>query len=197
MRHLIVATAILAAASSASAETRPAKAQAAKPQSGTTATSTATATGDAMAPPLTKTVAVEAGDSAMVRAAKRAVASRGPASQRRVVSLTTNNTHGRIAISTSGPTTGPTVLPLTTNWATPQKPQPSVAQQEAAAQSAERTEKLKKLEMEQQRLAAELEDETPNDIDEDALDRRMAEIQAEQKKLQQQQQQQGQRPPQR
>src|SRR5690349_23556330 len=75
MRHLIVATAILAAASSASAETRPAKAQAAKPQSGTTATSTATATGDAMAPPLTKTVAVEAGDSAMVRAAKRAVAS--------------------------------------------------------------------------------------------------------------------------
>jgi hypothetical protein len=186
MRHLIVATGILAFTLHASAQTQTAKPQTATTQSGAAA--------EATAPLLTKTVEVEAGDSPMVRAAKRAVASRGPASQRRVVSLTTNGTHGRIAIS-SGPKQGPTVLPLTTNWATPQKPQPSVAEQQAAAQAAERTEKLKKLELEQQGLAAQLDEETPNDIDEDALDRRMAEIEGEQKKLQQQQQ--TQRPPQR
>jgi hypothetical protein len=147
------------------------------PQSAAT---TSASTDDAATPALTKTVVVEPNDSPMVRAAKRAVASRVPTAQRRVVSLTTTNTRGRVAFA-SGPTEGPKALPPAPATSPAPKPQPS--QQAEAKRAAE--EKLKKLEAEQAMVAAEMDEPYGGDIEEDQVEKRLSEIEAERKKLQQ------------
>ena len=165
MRHVLIAAGALAIAAQAYAQTA-----AAPPAESAT-------------PPLTKTVAVDPNDSPMVRAAKKAVASRVHPTQRRVVSLSTANARGHFAVST-GPVEGPKVLPLaTTSTQTAPKPQPSLAQQEAARRAAVQ-EKLKKLETEENQLGAEMDEPYGHDLDEDEVEKRLIEIQAEKKKLQ-------------
>lgn len=167
MRHLIVATGILVLVAHVHAQSEPP----AKPSETTT-------------PPLMKTVTIDPSDSPMVAAAKRAVASRVHPSQRRVISLTSTMARGRVAQAT-GPTTGPRVLPLPTS-STPstQASQPTSAQRAARKQEAEVQEKLKKLEAEESRLGVETDEPYGNDIDEDQVEKRLAEIAAERKKLQ-------------
>lgn len=148
---------------------------------------------DATIPPLTKTVAVDPNDSPMVRAAKRAVASRVSVGQHRVVSITSTSTRGRYAEST-GPAEGPHAKPQATGWTTPvQKPQPSESERVAAAKyAAEIKQKLKKVQAEQGQMANEMDEPYGGDIDEDQAEQRLAQAAAEQKKLEQS----AQKPPQ-
>jgi hypothetical protein len=173
MRHLIVATGILILAAHASAQSST------KPEPAPAAT-------DATVPPLTKTVAVDPNDSPMVRAAKRAVASRVPATQRRVITLNSTTSRGHFAEST-GASEGPHVLPLSPpGWATPIKPAPPTpAQEEAAKNAVAVQQKLKKLEAEQQRMAAEAEEPYGGDVGEDEAEARAAALAAEREKLEQ------------
>jgi hypothetical protein len=168
MRHFVIAAGILAIAVHASAQSANAQSKSEPPAESTT-------------PPLTKTVTVDPNDSPMVRAAKKAVASRVNPAQRRVVSLNSTNTRGRFAIA-SGPVEGPKVLPLSP---APTPPGPSASQQEAAKRAAAVQKQLKKLETEQKMLAAEMDEPYGHDLDEDQAEMRMYENQAEQKKLQQ------------
>jgi hypothetical protein len=178
MRHLILVTGFLVLATYASA------------QSATTTTTATTPTAappaESTVPPLTKTVAVDPNDSPMVRAAKRAVASRVPATQRRVITLNSTGTHGRFAES-SGATEGPKVLPLSSDgWVTPIKPPPpTIAQQEAAKNAAAVQQKLRQLEAEQQRMAAEADEPYGGDVSEDEAEARAAALAAEREKLEQ------------
>src|SRR5689334_7677580 len=115
MRHFVIAAGILALAAHANAQSA--------------AKSSAPPPAEPATPALTKTVAIDPNDSPMVRAAKKAVATRVNPAQRRVVSLNSTNTRGRFAIAT-GPTEGPK-LPPPTPAATP-APRPTPSQSEAA-----------------------------------------------------------------
>jgi len=169
MRHLVIAAGILAIAVHANAQSANAQSTSAPPADSTT-------------PALTKTVTVDPNDSPMVRAAKKAVASRVNPAQRRVVTLHSTNTRGRFAVAT-GPTEGPKVLPLSPASAPAVQPSPS--QQEAAKRAAAVQKQLKKLEAEQKMLAAETDEPYGGDIDEDQVEKRLYENQAAQKKLEQ------------
>lgn len=180
MRSFIVATGILVLAAHADAQSTTASAPA--PASTTTA-APAAAPED---PPLIKTVADDPNDSPMVRAAKRAVASRQNPKQRRVVSVKPTSagtaTRGRVAVAT-GPVEGPKVPPLPSD-AKAVTPPKELSQSELAAQHrAMVQEKLRQLKSEEERIAAELDEETP-EMDEDLIDKRLADIEAERKKLQ-------------
>lgn len=168
MRSFLIATGVLVLAAHVQA------------QSATTATDTT-----ATAPPLIKSVADDPNDSPMVRAAKRAVASRQNAGQRRVVTLASPGaaTRGRVAIAT-GPAIGPNLPPPQPDAsAKASAPKVITAQEKASAQrQAEVQEKLKQLKNEEERIAAELDEEHP-EMDEDLIDKRLAEIEAERKKL--------------
>ncbi len=165
MRHFVIAVGILAIAAHANAQSSPASAPPA----------------ESATPPLTKTVVEDPNDSPMVRAAKKAVASRVSPAKRRVVSLNSTNTRGRFAVAT-GPTQGPKVPPLSPA-ATPAV-QPSSSQQEAARRAAAVQRQVKKLETEQKRLAAEMDEPYGGDIEEDQVETRMYESQKELQKLQ-------------
>jgi hypothetical protein len=170
MRHLVIAAAgILAIAAHANAQSANAQSASAPPAEST--------------PALTKTVIIDPNDSPMVRAAKKAVASRVSPAQRRVVSLNSTKTRGRFAVAT-GPTEGPKVPPPSPP-ATPAV-RPSASQQEAAAkQKAAVRKQLEKLEAEQQMLAAEMDEPYGGDIEEDQVEQRLYETQQELQKLQQ------------
>jgi hypothetical protein len=174
MRSFLIATGILVFAVHANA------------QSGSTSTPAPAAKPAAAetTPALIKSVADDPNDSPMVRAAKRAVASRQNPGQRRVVRLTTSGgaTRGRVAIS-SGPTEGPMVPPPVPDTTHVPQPKPSSAQENAARRQAEVREKLKNLAAEEERIAAELMEEQP-EMDEDFIDKRVVEIEAERKQLQ-------------
>lgn len=149
-------------------------------QSTTTTATDATTT----APPLIKNVAEEPNDSPMVRAAKRAVASRQNAGQRRVVTLTSSGaaTRGRVAVS-SGPTEGPKLPPPPSDAKRAEPPKVLTAQERAAKHQAEVQGKLKQLAAEEERISTELDEPYGHDMDEDAVEKRLTEIEAERKKL--------------
>jgi hypothetical protein len=141
-------------------------------------------------PPLVKSVTVEAGDSPMVRAAKRALAARVAPGQRRVVSLTTSNTRGRVSVST-GPAEGPVVPPAPTSLYPMTKPesQQTSTQREASRLAAEKRaaamqDRLKQLAAEEAVLASEADEPYGHAMDEDQVEKRLTEIQAERKRLQ-------------
>ena len=169
MRHFILYAGMFIVAAHAQAQT-----VAAPPAESTT-------------PPLTKTVTIDPNDSPMVRAAKRAVASRVNPAQRRVVSLTSTNTRGRLAIAT-GPTEGPRIPPAQT------PPGPSGEERQRASvkevgrlkavAETEKQEKLKQLAVEEGLLGTEMDEPYGNDVDEDRAVKRLSEIEAERKKLQ-------------
>jgi hypothetical protein len=167
MRHLIVATAVLIAATSSHAQSQPAAAS------------------DSAAPALTKSIVIQAGDSPLVRAAKSAVASRQHPSNRRVLTLGRNTGRGRFAQAT-GPTEGPNIPPSTAY--VPPKPDNSGANQANAQRAAEVQSRLKQLEQEEQVVGAEMDEPYGGDIEEDAVDKRLTDIAAERQKLQQEQQ---------
>jgi hypothetical protein len=171
MRSFIVTTGILVFAAHVHAQSAP-------------ATTTATPAPDA-APALIKTVADDPNDSPMVRAAKRAVRARQNPTQRRVVSLTTSSTatRGRVAIS-SGATEGPKIPPKPSDAKSVTPPKVMTAQEAAAKHRAEVQEKLRKLQAEEERIGTELDEPYGHDEDEDAVEKRLAEIAAERKKLQ-------------
>ena len=164
MRHFVIAAGILAIAAHANAQ------------------SPAPPPAEPATPALTKTVTIDPNDSPMVRAAKKAVASRVNPAQRRVVSLNSTNTRGRFAIAT-GPVEGPKVPPPSPAATTAAQPSPS--QQEAAKRTAAVQKQLKKLETEQNRMAAEMDEPYGGDLEEDQVEKRMYELQAAQQKLQQ------------
>lgn len=167
MRPFLIATAALVLAVQIEAQT----------------TTTTTADTTATAPPLIKTVEEDPNDSPMVRAAKRAVASRQNAGQRRVVTLNASGTatRGRVAIS-SGAAEAPKLPPPPSDAKRVTPPKVVTAQERAAKQQAEVQEKLRQLKNEEERIAGELDEETP-EMDEDLIDKRLAEIEAERKKL--------------
>jgi hypothetical protein len=173
MRHLIIALGILVITAHANAQssTKPAPPAAPAPAA------------DATVPPLTKTVASDPNDSPMVRAAKKAVASRVNAGQRRVVTLNSTSSRGRFAEST-GASEGPKVVPLSpAGWATPvQRPQPSASERQAIAQ---RDAQLKKVQKEQGAMAGEMDEPYGGDVEEDEAEQRLAKAMAEQQKLEQ------------
>ncbi|HYC61271.1 MAG TPA: hypothetical protein VEK79_17080 [Thermoanaerobaculia bacterium] len=144
-----------------------------------------TTTSDAP-PPLVKTVVVEPTDSPMVRAAKRAVAARVHPSQRRVISLTTTMTRGRIAQG-SGTTELPVIPPPSVeppSPATQREAARRIAAEKAAAEKAAAVQKrLKELEQEEGMLAQEADQQYGDEVDEDLVEKRLAEIEAERKKL--------------
>jgi hypothetical protein len=158
MRTLLVATAMLAAAAQSEAQT-PAPAAAA---------------GDGR-PSLISSVAVQPLDSVLVRAAKRAVASRKPLSQRRLVSVT--STRGRYSESTG--TQGALPSPLADRSSEPPPP-PSRSAVAAAERERAVQEKLQQLSLEQQRMAAEAEEPYGGDVSEDQVDQRLNQIPQEQ-----------------
>lgn len=169
MRSFLIATGVLVLATQVQA------------QSSTTTTDTTST-----APPLIKSVADDPNDSPMVRAAKRAVASRQNSGQRRVVTLAAPGaaTRGRVAIA-SGPAIGPKLPPPPPQPDAVRAGAPKVitAQERVAARrQAEVQQKLKQLKNEEERIAAELDEEHP-EMDEDLIDKRLAEIEAERKKL--------------
>lgn len=137
-------------------------------------------------PPLVKTVVVEPTDSPMVRAAKRAVAARVHPSQRRVLSLNPTMTQGRIAQG-SGTTELPKIPPPSVeppSPATQREAQRRVAAQKAAAERAATVQKrLKELEQEEGVLTNEADQQYGDEVDEDMVEKRLAEIAAERKKL--------------
>ncbi len=169
MRSFIVATGIFVFAAHVHAQTAPA---------------TAAPAPDA-APPLIKTVADDPNDSPMVRAAKRAVRARQNPTQRRVVSLTssTTATRGRVAVS-SGATEGPKLPPKPSDAKSVTPPKVMTAQEVAAQRRAAVEEKLRKLQAEEERIGTELDEPYGHEHDEDAVEKRLAEIAAERKKLQ-------------
>jgi hypothetical protein len=120
----------------------------------------------------------------MVRAAKRAVASRVNPGQRRVIKLSTTTTRGRFAES-SGSTQGPTVVPLTDGGVRPVAPPPAYAQQQDPKQAADVQKKLKEVIAEQERMAAEEDEPYGGDMDEDEILKRASELAAEREKLEQ------------
>ena len=170
MRHLVIAAGIFAIAAHADAQTSTPPPPATPAEPGT--------------PALTKTVTIDPNDSPMVRAAKKAVASRVNPAQRRVISLNSTNTRGRFAIAT-GPAEGPKVPPPSPTASTPAAAQPSSSQQDAAKRTAAVQKQLKKLETEQSRMAAEMDEPYGGDLEEDQVEKRMYELQAAQQKLQQ------------
>jgi hypothetical protein len=167
MRSFLIATAALVLAAHAHAQTAPAT----------------TTTDDAAAPPLIKTVVDDPNDSPMVRAAKRAVAARQRAGQRRVVTLAPSGaaTKGRVAVS-SGPAEGPKVPPPPSDAKRVEPPKVVSAQEKAARHQAEVQQKLRQLQAEEERIASQLDEEHP-ELDEDFIDKRLAEIAVERKKL--------------
>jgi small-conductance mechanosensitive channel len=173
MRSFLVATGLLVFAAHVHAQS-----------STTTKTAApAPASAEGTAPPLIKTVVDDPNDSPMVRAAKRAVASRQNPGQRRVMSVTASGTQtrGRVAVS-SGPVEGPKVPPPVSDAKYVPPPKPPSAQERAAKHQAEVQEKLKRLASEEERIAAELQEEQP-EMDEDYIDKRIEEIATERKKL--------------
>jgi hypothetical protein len=120
----------------------------------------------------------------MVRAAKRAVASRKNPGQRRVVTLTSSGaaTRGRVAVS-SGAVEGPKIPPPPSDAKKVTPPQPISAQERLARHQAEVQEKLRKLAAEEQQISTELDEPYGHDRDEDAVELRLKEIEAERKKL--------------
>ena len=169
MRSFLVATGILVLAAHVHAQS--------------SATTAAPAPAEGTAPPLIKTVVDDPNDSPMVRAAKRAVASRQNPGQRRVMSVTASGapTRGRVAVST-GPAEGPKVPPPASDAKHVPPPKPPTAQERAAQHRAEVQAKLKSLAAEEQRIAAELEEEQP-EMDEDFINKRIEEIATERQKL--------------
>lgn len=169
MRQLIVATGILVLAASSHA----------------LPSSTASAPADSSPPPLTTTVVISPNDSPLVRAAKRAVASRQNPNHRRVITVRTNGTgngRGRFAQNT-GPVAGPSLPP---NATPPSASQPWVEQaREKARQKAEVQEKLNQLEQQTQAVGAELDEPYGGDMEEDEVDARLSAIEAERARLQQ------------
>ena len=128
-------------------------------------------------------------DSPMVRAAKRAVASRlrNP-NQRRVVSLSTSSTTTRGRFSRlDGSCRGAEAPARAVRCQAAQDAAVTTAQEAAALQKAQVQEKLKRLEAEESMLAAETDEPYGGDIEEDQVDKRLSEIEAERKKLQQEQ----------
>ncbi len=159
MRHLIVATAILVIAASAHGQS-------------------SSGASDPGSPPLIKSVIVEANDSPLVRAAKRAVASRQNASQRRVIKVVSGR--GRVAQAT-GPTEGPHVPPP---QGAPPPPEKTWAEQAAEKRKALAQERVKVLEQEQRVVGAEVDEPYGGDIEEDDVERRLSENAAERQNLQ-------------
>ncbi len=182
MRSLLAATGIVVVAAYAQAQAASAAKPASAPAAKTSAPAAKTTAEDTEAPALIKSVADDPNDSPMVRAAKRAVASRKP-NQRRVVSLNSSSstTKGRVAFST-GPAEGPRLPPLPSD-AKPLQPSAQDAAA-AAAQKAQVQEKLKRLEQEERMLAAETDEPYGGDIEEDQVEQRLSQIEAERKKLQ-------------
>ena len=159
---------------------------AAQIQAQTTPTTTTTTPADPAAdPPLIKTVADDPNDSPMVRAAKRAVRARQNPAQRRVVSLTKSDTQtrGRVAFST-GTAEGPKVPPPPSDAKPVTPPKVMTAAEAAAKHQAEVQEKLRQLQAEEERIRPELDEQYGHEMDEDEVDKRLAEIEAERKKLQ-------------
>ncbi|HEU4888192.1 MAG TPA: hypothetical protein VFV49_09920 [Thermoanaerobaculia bacterium] len=177
MRSFIVATGILVLAAHADAQSTTASA----PAPSSTNTATAAPAED---PPLIKTVAEDPNDSPMVRAAKRAVASRQNPKQRRVVSITSSSTatRGRVAVS-SGPAHGPKVPPPPSDAKTITPKKPPTPAELAAQHRAMVLEKLRKLEAEEGPLGVEADEQYGHEMDEDAVEKRLTEIAAERKKL--------------
>lgn len=173
MRHIVIAAGILAIAAHANAQSANGQSASPPPAESTT-------------PALTKTVTIDPNDSPMVRAAKKAVASRVSPAQRRVVSLNSTKTRGRFAVAT-GPVEGPKVPPLSTAATPAATPaaRPSASQQEAAQRTAAVRKQVEKLETEQKMLAAEMDEPYGGDLEEDQVEERLYEVQAAQQKLQQ------------
>ena len=86
-----------------------------------------------------------------------------------------------MAIS-SGPVEGPNVPPPPSDAKKVEPPKVMSAQEKAARHQAEVQEKLKQLQNEAQRSAAELDEEHP-EMDEDLINKRLEEIVVERKKL--------------
>jgi len=172
MRHFFIASGILVAAVSSFAQTAQ------------TAPQPNVETSAATAPPLTKTVAVEPTDSPLVRAAKLAVASRQHPSNRRVVKLNGISTgRGRFAEST-GPVNGPN-LPASSTPSTPTAvPEWQRREQAKAAQEAEKQKKLQELAQQERVVGVELDEPYGGDIEEDAVEQRMTEIEQQRQQLQ-------------
>jgi hypothetical protein len=172
MRHMIVATAILVTAVSTQAQT-------------------STARSDDPAPPLTKSVAPDPGDSPLVRAAKLAVRSRGNPSNRRVVTVT--NTYGstgssagrgRFAVAT-GPTQGPQ-LPASSQPQREAKAPPKTADQLKAEEVRKRQdeERLKELAAQEAQVGQEMDEPYGGDMEEDEVEAQLGRIEAERQQIQ-------------
>jgi hypothetical protein len=181
MRQFIVGAGILVIAVSAHAQT----------------TQPAGAPSDA--PPLTKTVVVESGDSPLVRAAKRAVASRQSSSSRRVITVRTAGAgagRGRFAEAT-GPTTGPQVPAMApAKTATPSSQKTAAQQKADEARKAQVDAKLKQLADEEARVGAELDEPYGGDMEEDEVDAQLSAIEQQRQQLQPVQQPPPPKPPQ-
>lgn len=171
MRNVIIVIGTLFLATEASAQ------QSSNPPAATTS--------DAP-PPLVKTVVVDPTDSPMVQAAKRALAARVHPSQRRVISLNATMTRGRVAQG-SGTTELPKIPPPSVeppSVATQREAARRVNEQKAAAERAAALQKrLKELEQEEGILANEADQQYGDEADEDLVEKRLAEIAAERKKL--------------
>jgi len=177
MRSFLIATGILVLAAHVNAQSTSASASASAPAKPAPAA-------EETAPPLIKSVADDPNDSPMVRAAKRAVASRQNAGQRRVVSLTpsTAATRGRVAVS-SGAAEGPKIPPPPSDAKRVLPPKPMTAEERAAKHRAEVMAKLRKLEAEEGPLGFEADEQYGHERDEDEVEKRLTEIAAERKKL--------------
>lgn len=167
MRHLIVGAGIVIIAASAHAQT--------------------TTSGTTDSPPLTKTVVVEPTDSPLVRAAKRAVASRQNSTSRRVVTVRSAGVgagRGRFSEAT-GPTTGPQVPSISTPTKTATNSQKSEAQRKADAVQKEQVDRrLKQLAEDEARVAAEMDEPYGGDMEEDEVDAQMGAIEQQRQQLQ-------------
>ncbi len=167
MRHIFVGTALLVMTASAGAQS-----------------AAATAASETAAPPLIRTVAADPSDSPLVRAAKRAVASRQNPANRRLVTVASAGGTGRGRVSQgTGPTEGPNLPPLETPAPAPVRKSSAEQQQAAAAREQQVKDRLRQLENEQQRMGAELDEPYGGDVDEDEVDRRMNAIEIERRQL--------------
>jgi hypothetical protein len=172
MRHSLVATGILFIAVNTYAQTK------ATATTVTVSPAAQAATADT-APPLTKSVKIEAGDSPLVRAAKLAVASRQHPSNRRVITVTPGGSAGRGRYAeATGPVNGPSIpaaestpAPQQSQW---QREEAAKAEREAAAK-----ERLRQLEQAQQVVGAEVDEPYGGDIEEDAVEATLTGIAAE------------------
>jgi hypothetical protein len=120
-------------------------------------------------PPLTSTTLVQAGDSPMVRAAKRAVAARQPGGMRIMID---NNVVGQGRMYQANEPTA--ALPIY-RPTVPDLPEASPAPP-AGPSAAEVKQKVEALKNEQARTFADSDDQYGNEIDEDLAEKRMSEI---------------------